>query len=294
MFSFNDYKTKMHVEKIDSLLFRGHPLEMGLKRVFGGQVVGQALNAAFRTVDAERKPHSLHGYFLRPGELSKPIIYEVDPIRDGRSFTTRRVVGKQNGEAIFNASISFQLIEDGLSHQMDLPLDVPMPDTLRSDIEQAEHLAKTMDGVSVDMFRSFTLMFEKEVVDLRTPTLHHLVTPGHYPPNYGFWFKFNKDIGDDPIAHRTALAFISDKSLMTTGLMPHNVNYKTHRLIGASLDHAMWFHGKIRVDQWIYYHLDSPRAVRNRSFNRGAFYTQSGELIASTAQEGLIRIVPRR
>ena len=294
MFSFNDYKTKMHVEKIDSLLFRGHPLEMGLKRVFGGQVVGQALNAAFRTVEPERKPHSLHGYFLRPGELSKPIIYEVDPIRDGRSFTTRRVVGKQNGEAIFNASVSFQLIEDGVSHQMDLPLDVPMPDTLRSDIEQAEHLAKTMDGVSVDMFRSFTLMFEKEVVDLRTPTLHHLVTPGHYPPNYGFWFKFNKDIGDDPIAHRTALAFISDKSLMTTGLMPHNVNYKTHRLIGASLDHAMWFHGKIRVDQWIYYHLDSPRAVRNRSFNRGAFYTQSGELIASTAQEGLIRIVPRR
>jgi len=293
MFSFNDYKTKMHVEKIDSLLFRGHPLEMGLKRVFGGQVVGQALNAAVRTVEPERKPHSLHGYFLRPGDLTKPIIYEVDPIRDGRSFTTRRVVGKQNGEAIFNASISFQLIEDGVSHQMDLPLDVPMPDTLLSDIEQAEHLAKTMDGVSVDMFRSFTLMFEKEVVDLRTPTLHQLVTPGHYPPHYGFWFKFNKDIGDDPIAHRTALAFISDKGLMTTGLMPHNVNYKTHRLIGASLDHAMWFHGKIRVDQWIYYHLDSPRAARNRSFNRGAFYTQSGELIASTAQEGLIRIVPR-
>ena len=190
MFSFNDYKTKMHVEKIDSLLFRGHPLEMGLKRVFGGQVVGQALNAAYRTVEPERKPHSLHGYFLRPGELSKPIIYEVDPIRDGRSFTTRRVVGKQNGEAIFNASISFQLIEDGVSHQMDLPLDVPMPDTLLSDIEQAEHLAKTMDGVSVEMFRSFTLMFEKEVVDLRTPTLHQLVTPGHYPPHYGFWFKF--------------------------------------------------------------------------------------------------------
>ena len=266
---------------------------MGLTRVFGGQVVGQALNAAVRTVGPERRPHSLHSYFLRPGDLSKQIIYEVDPIRDGRSFATRRVVAKQNGEAIFNASISFQTSEDGVSHQMDLPLDVPMPEDLRPDLEQAEHLAATIKGVTVDALRAFTLMFDPEVVDLRTPNLLHLVKPDHYPPHYGFWFKFNKDIGDDPIAHRTALAFISDKGLMTTGLQPHKIDFTTHRLIGASLDHAMWFHGNICVDQWVYYHLDSPRSAHNRSFNRGSFYTREGELIASTAQEGLIRIVPK-
>jgi len=283
----------MHVEEIDKLLFRGNALEMGLKRVFGGQVVGQALNAAVRTVDTERAPHSLHGYFLRPGDLTRPIIYEVDPIRDGRSFATRRVVAKQNGEAIFNASISFQTIEEGVKHQMDLPLDIAMPDTLRPDLEQAEYLAKTIKGVTVEALRSFTLMFDPELVDLRTPNLLQLVTPESYPPHYGFWFKFNGAIGDDPIAHMTALAFISDKGLMTTGLQPHKIDFNTQRLIGASLDHAMWFHGHIRVDQWIYYHLDSPRSGRNRSFNRGSFYTQTGELIASTAQEGLIRIIPK-
>ena len=293
MFSFQDFQSKMHVEALDSLLFRGEALQMGLQRVFGGQVVGQALNAAVRTVDGARKPHSLHGYFLRPGDLTRPIIYEVDPIRDGRSFATRRVVAKQKGEAIFNASISFQLVEDGVSHQMDLPIDVPMPETLRPDLEQAEHLAKTIKGVTIEAFRAYNLMFEKEVVDLRTPNLLRLITPDHYPPSYGYWFKFNPAIGDDPIAHRTALAFISDKGLMSTALQPHKFNPKTHRLIGASLDHAMWFHGQIRVDQWIYYHIDSPRAARNRGFNRGSFYTQSGELIASTVQEGLIRVVPK-
>jgi len=293
MFSFQDFQSKMHVEEIDTLLFRGEALQMGLKRVFGGQVLGQALNAAVRTVDNERTPHSLHGYFLRPGDLTRPIIYEVDPIRDGRSFTTRRVVAKQKGEAIFNASISFQKIEDGVAHQMDLPVDVPMPDSLAPDIEQAAHIAATIPEVTTEKIRTVTLLFDPEVVDLRTPNFERLVTPGHYPPHYGFWFKFNKDIGDDPIAHRTALAFISDKGLMGTGLQPHNIDFTTQRLIGASLDHAMWFHCNIRVDQWIYYHLDSPRTARNRSFNRGSFYTQSGELIASTAQEGLIRIVPK-
>ncbi len=293
MFSLQDYQSKMHVEEIDRLLFRGEALQMGLKRVFGGQVVGQALNAAVRTVEDARTPHSLHGYFLRPGDLSRPIIYEVDPIRNGRSFSTRRVVAKQNGEAIFNASISFQTIEEGVSHQMDLPLDVPLPETLQPDLEQAEYLAKTIKGVTVDALRSFTLLFEPDLVDLRTPNLLQLVTTESFPPHYGFWFKFTKDIGDDPIAHMTALAFISDKGLMTTGLQPHKIDFTQQRLIGASLDHAMWFHGNIRVDQWIYYHLDSPRTGRNRSFNRGSFYTQNGELIASTAQEGLIRIVPK-
>jgi len=236
MFTLEEFLSKMHVEEIDTLLFSGDPLEMGLPRVFGGQVLGQALNAAVRTVDLERRPHSLHAYFLRPGDITRPIIYEVDPIRDGRSFSTRRVVAKQKGKAIFNASISFQIVEDGLSHQIDLPSHIPGPENILPDIEHVKKLG---------------------------------------------------------ITHRTLLAFISDKALMSVGMMPHLWNRNTHRMIGASLDHAMWFHSEIRVNQWIYYHIDSPRSARARDLGRGSFYTQDGELIASTAQEGLIRIVEK-
>jgi len=294
MFTRDEFLQKMHVEEIDTYLFEGEALQMGLPRVFGGQVLGQSLNAAVRTVDPERKPHSLHGYFLRPGDLSRSIIYEVDPIRDGRSFSTRRVVGKQNGEAIFNCSISFQKVEDGVSHQMDMPKTIPAPEDIEPDHIRGKTLIKDISGLTFDKFRSMYLIFDPDVVDLRTPLLHQVIKPGNYDPQFGFWFKFNEAIGDDPITHRTLLAFISDKALMSTGLYPHNVNFVTHRIIGASLDHAMWFHSKIRVNQWIYYHLDSPRAARARDLNRGSFYTRDGELIASTAQEGLIRVVEKK
>ena len=293
MFTREEFLSKMHVEELDELLFRGEPLQMGLPRVFGGQVLGQALNAAVRTVDPERKPHSLHAYFLRPGDINRPIIYEVDPIRDGRSFATRRVVGKQRGKAIFNCSISFQIFEDGLSHQIDLPADIPRPEDVLPDLEHLAELAKTRPELTPERLHSTALLFDNSIVEVRTPELAKSLVPGEYEPRYGFWFKFNDAIGDDPITHRTLLAFISDKALMSVGMMPHNVNRKTHRLIGASLDHAMWFHSEIRVNQWIYYHIDSPRSARARDFGRGSFYTQSGELIASTAQEGLIRIVQR-
>lgn len=293
MFTLQDFLSKMHVEEIDTLLYSGEALQMGLPRVFGGQVLGQALNAAVRTVEPERRPHSLHSYFLRPGDLTRPIIYEVDPIRDGRSFSTRRVVAKQNGKAIFNASISFHIIEDGLSHQMDLPSHIPGPENILTDIEHAKELAKQDPNISVETLNRRSLLFDKSVVDIRTPDLHKVIKMGEYDPEFGFWFKFNDGIGDDPITHRTLLAFISDKALMSVGMMPHKWNRETHRLIGASLDHAMWFHTDIRVDQWIYYHIDSPRSARARDLGRGSFYTQKGELIASTAQEGLIRIVPK-
>jgi len=294
MFTLEDFLSKMHVSEIDTHLFSGEPLLMGLPRVFGGQVLGQAVNAAVRTVDPERRPHSLHAYFLRPGDTSRAIIYEVDPIRDGRSFSTRRVVAKQGGKAIFNASISFQIAEDGLEHQMDLPAHVRGPEDILSDVEQAEHLTEEYPDVSMEKLRRHNLMFDPSVVEIRTPDLHKSVLPGEYDPEFGFWFKFSDGIGDDPITHRTLLAFISDKALMGVGMMPHVWNRETHRMIGASLDHAMWFHSEIRVNQWIYYHIDSPRAARARDFGRGSFYTQSGELIASTAQEGLIRIVEKR
>lgn len=284
----------MNVEEIDTLLYRGEALQMGLPRVFGGQVLGQVLNAAVRTVDPEKRPHSLHGYFLRPGDITRPIIYEVDPIRDGRSFSTRRVVGKQRGEAIFNASISFQKLEEGLDHQMDMPDGIPMPNDVQSDYTRSKEIIKDIPGLEFDRFRTMYLVFEPDVVDMRTPDLDRLLKSGNHDPTFGFWFKFDKAIGDDPITHRTLLAFMSDKALMSTSLYPHDVSFVTHKIIGASLDHAMWFHDKIRVDQWIYYHLESPRAARNRGLNRGSFYTQDGRLIASTIQEGLMRVIEKK
>ena len=294
MFTREDFLSKMHVEEIDNLLYRGDALQMGLPRVFGGQVLGQALNAAVRTVEPERRPHSMHAYFLRPGDLTRPIIYEVDPIRDGRSFSTRRVVAKQKGQAIFNCSISFQKLEEGRSHQIDLPEGLPQPEDIKPDYLHAEDVIKTVPDLSMEKFRSMYLVFDKNIVDIRTPELHKTLTAGDYDPQYGFWFKFDDRIGDDPITHRTLLAFMSDKALMLTGMLPHNMTFQSHKIIGASLDHAMWFHDEIRVNQWIYYHIDSPRAARARNFNRGSFYTQDGTLIASTAQEGLMRVVGPR
>ena len=293
MFTREEFLSKMHVEELDTHLFRGEALEMGLPRVFGGQVLGQVLNAAVRTVEPDRKPHSLHGYFLRPGDLSRPIIYEVDPIRNGRSFSTRRVVGKQRGEAIFNASLSFQVVEEGYSHQFEFPKNVQHYSELEDDLDRALEISKLV-AIPVEHFLSFYLVFGKDILEIRTPDLETSVVSGEFEPQYGFWFKFNDGIGEDPITHRTLLAFISDKALMSTALRPHPVNYRTHKIIGASLDHAMWFHEEIRVNQWIYYHIDSPRSARSRGFNRGSFYTEDGRLICSTAQEGLIRVVGER
>jgi len=254
MFTLEEFLSKMHVEEIDTLLFSGDPLEMGLPRVFGGQVLGQALNAAVRTVDLERRPH---------------------------------------GKAIFNASISFQIVEDGLSHQIDLPSHIPGPENILPDIEHVKKLGENDPYITIERLHRTSLAFDPSIIEVRTPDLHKMLKPGQYDPEYGFWFKFSDDIGSDPITHRTLLAFISDKALMSVGMMPHLWNRNTHRMIGASLDHAMWFHSEIRVNQWIYYHIDSPRSARARDLGRGSFYTQDGELIASTAQEGLIRIVEK-
>ena len=203
------------------------------------------------------------------------------------------MVGKQRGKAIFNCSISFQIFEDGPTHQIDMPDDIPSPEDVLPDLEHLAILAKTRPELTIDRLRSSNLVFDESILEIRTPELLKSLVPGEHEPRFGFWFKFNDGIGDDPITHRTLLAFISDKALMMVGMMPHNINLKTHRLIGASLDHAMWFHSEIRVNQWIYYHIDSPRSARARDLGRGSFYTQTGELIASTAQEGLIRIVER-
>ncbi len=290
MFTWDQLRNVLHVEQLDKYLFRGDSLSLGLPRVFGGQVLAQSLNAAVRSVEPDKVPHSLHGYFLRPGDFNRPIIFEVDPIRNGRSFSTRRVVARQNGEAIFNSSVSFHRIEDGPSHAHSLPAGVPEPDALMPDSERISLMAKDLTDEQEKRLRSSYLIFPKDVIDLRSPFLGDLINPKSYEPEHGFWFKFTDAVGDDPIMHLTCLAYISDKALMSTGIRPHGDGFFSGQMMGASLDHAMWFHSDVKVNDWIYYYLDSPRSGRARTFNRGTFYTQKGELIASTTQEGLFRI----
>jgi acyl-CoA thioesterase-2 len=286
--TINALTAGLTAEEIDSNLFSGAPIQFPLRRIFGGQVLAQALYAAARTVDDERVPHSLHAYFLRPGDMSRNVIYDVDPIRDGRSFCTRRVVARQHGRAIFNSSVSFQKREKGFDHQIELPEGIPQPDDI---IPYSDYLAGIKKQYP-DMPTAF--MFPDDIIDIRVPAPIHPYEPTKMEPIGGFWFKFTADIGDDPLMHRSALAFISDKMLMSTALRPHSIPVYDNKLIAASLDHAMWFHSEIRVDQWIYYYLDSPRAARSRGLNRGLFYTQDGMLMASTIQEGLMRLIDEK
>ena len=278
----------LHLEQLDSCLFRGQSLDVPLVRVFGGQVLAQAINAAYRSVPEERHPHSMHAYFLRPGDPKRQIIYEVDPVRDGGSFSTRRVVAKQSGEPIFICSVSFHKREEGLTHQMDLPEGIPQPEDIESDEERYTALMKKYPDMPKPFF------FPSEAVDVRTQMPRNHARPEPVEPVQGFWFRFQDGVGDDPVIHLTLLALISDKRLMSTGLLPHPVSFVSHKVMAASLDHTMWFHEEARVDQWIYYHMDSPRSGGARDFSRGSFYTKDGLLFASAAQEGLIRVGEKR
>lgn len=283
MFTLDDLKNNLNIEQLDTYLFRGTSLDLGLPRVFGGQVLAQALNAAFRSVPEDRKPHSMHAYFLRPGDTQRQIIYEVDPIRDGRSFATRRVVAKQNGEPIFNTSISFHKLEPGLSHQMEMPAHVPSPEALIPDQLRLKQFLQSHP----EMRKPFS--FPQEVVDIRSA--YGAPFEEDREDFDGFWFKFNGKFTQNPIMHHTLLAFISDMRLMGTGLRVHGVRYHTHEVLAASLDHALWYHDDIDLNDWILYYTDSPRAGRARNFNRGSFYSREGKLIASSAQEGLARVL---
>lgn len=284
MYKLNQLLDTLEVEQLDKYLFRGNSLPLALPRVYGGQVLAQSINAAARTIESDRQPHSMHAYFLRPGDAKHPIIFDVDPIRDGGSFNTRRVVAKQNGAAIFNCSISFQKAEDGLEHQMDLPTGTPMPEDLESDQLRNERIyAQTSD-------KSAPFIFPMSMVDIRSTQPQHPIDPAPAEPEHGFWFRFNGRLSDDVNVHRTLLTYMSDYKLMTTGLRPHRVAGLMEKIQGASLDHSMWFHQPVRVDEWTYYHLDSPKSGGSRAFNRGSFYSHDGRLLASTAQEGLIRV----
>lgn len=270
----------LEVERIDKYLFIGRSSRKPA-RVFGGQVLAQALNAAIRTVEAGRVAHSMHAYFLRPGDPSKQIVYEVDPIRDGRSFTTRRVVARQDGRAIFNTAISFQTPEDGLDHQATMP-EVPPPESVRPDSEILQELEKSHPGLIQIPIAG--------PIERRRVNPRNRLDPQPCEPVQHIWMRVMGELEGDLTRHQTLLAYISDFGLLGTALFPHPVASHSAQIQEASLDHALWFHRAFRVDDYLLYTIDSPSAASGRGFSRGSFYTRDGVLVASSAQEALIRV----
>jgi acyl-CoA thioesterase II len=255
-------------------------------RVFGGQVAGQALVAAGRTVEG-RTVHSLHAYFLRPGDPKVPIIYQVDRIRDGHSFTTRRVVAIQHGEAIFILSASFQKPEDGPVHGMPMP-EVPDPETLPT---TEERMAKLKDRVHPEVWKWIT---RERPIDARTVTDHNPFMPTPREPRQLVWIRADGTLPDTPLLHQTIVAYASDLMLLDTATLPHAIAWNDPSYVMASLDHAMWFHRSFRADEWLLYAQESPAAQGARGFTMGHFFTRDGTIVASVAQEGLIRPVKKK
>ncbi len=272
------------LEPLEVNLFRGQSQDLGWGTVFGGQVLGQALSAAVQTVPAERQVHSLHAYFLRPGDVKRPIVYEVDRIRDGRTFTTRRVVAIQAGEPIFNLAASFQVHEEGFAHQDAMP-DAPPPEQLPT---EQEHIAATVARLPAMLQKRATAErpFEVRPVDWDSEPF----TPPKRAPQRKLWMRTVARLPDEPALHRYLLAYMSDHAFVTTSLLPHGVTWLTGGMQVASLDHVMWFHRPVRVDEWLLYVMDSPAASGGRGLVRGRVFTRDGQLVASTAQEGLIRM----
>ena len=273
----------LDLEQIEVDIFRGGRAEESGQRVFGGQVAGQALVAAGRTVSADRPVHSLHAYFLRPGDPSIPIVYEVDRIRDGRSFTTRRVVAVQHGKPIFHLSASFQLVEAGLEHTTTMP-EVPRPEELTTLSVRMAPYAQELDGWYTRP-RPIDVRYVGDPPRIAQDT-------GLRQPHSQVWMRADGRLPDDPLLHVCAAAYASDMTLLDSTLLAHGKAWGTGDVIGASLDHAMWFHRPFRADEWWLYDQESPWAGAGRGLARGSIYTGDGRLAASVVQEGLLR-VPR-
>jgi acyl-CoA thioesterase II len=278
----NDLIALLDLEEIEKNHYRATSPSEGWQRVYGGQVIGQALVAASRTVPDDRQAHSLHGYFLRPGDTTIPILYKVDRIRDGRSFTTRRVVAIQHGRAIFNMSISFQVAEEGFDHQFDMP-EAPPPEDLPDERELRAEWAKKLPA---EQAAGFT---RDRPIDVRPIDPVDIFAPEKRPPQQMCWMKCRDPLPDDARLHQCVLAYLSDWSLLDTATLPHGVSFLQDDMQVASLDHAMWFHRPFRADEWLLYVQDSPSASGARGLNRGLVYRRDGTLVASAAQEGLIR-----
>jgi acyl-CoA thioesterase-2 len=277
----DDLLAILDLEQLEHNLYRGRSPQVGWQRVFGGQVIGQALVAASRTVDG-RHPHSLHAYFLLGGDPRVPIIYEVERLRDGRSFTTRRVKAIQHGQAIFAMSVSFHRDEPGFAHQAAMP-DVPKPEDLPSEAEIKAGVMPLMP----DPVRAY---YERErPIELRPVEFKRYLSRESLEPTFNVWIRATGRLPDDPAIHRCVLAYASDMTLLDTALIAHGRTVFERSIQPASLDHALWFHRPFRADDWLLYAQDSPSASGARGFARGLIFTREGTLVASVAQEGLIR-----
>jgi acyl-CoA thioesterase-2 len=274
----------LDLEQLEHNLYCGRSPRTSWQRVFGGQVVGQALVAAQRTVDTDRHVHSLHSYFMRPGDTTVPIVYEVERLRDGGSFTTRRVTAIQHGQAIFSLEASFQIDEGGLDHQFPMPLDVPHPDTL---MDGREVIATFGDRVPENIRR----YWERErPIEMKPVFLEHYTSREKLPPMQQIWIRVSGPVPDDRATRSVILAYLSDMTLLDTSTFAHGRGLFDPDIQAASLDHAMWLHRPHSLDGWLLYSQDSPSASGARGFTRGLIYAQDGTLVASVAQEGLIRL----
>jgi acyl-CoA thioesterase-2 len=272
----------LDLEPLEHNLFRGRSPSDGWQRVYGGQVLGQALMAAIRTVEGDRRAHSMHAYFLLGGDPRHPIIYEVERTRDGGTFSTRRVKAIQHGKTIFVMGVSFQADEPGLDHAARMP-DVPPPEELKS---ANELFARLIDKLPDNMRAYWT---RERPIDMRPVDLSRYLSREPREPVQHIWLRANGTLPDDPVLHQGVLAYASDFTLLDTALIGHGKLLFDADMQLASLDHALWFHRPFRLDDWVLYAQDSPSASGSRGFCRGAIYSRAGELIASTAQEGLMR-----
>jgi len=279
----DDLLDLLGLEEIDRDLYRGRNESARPGRIFGGQVAAQSLVAASRTV-ADLPAHSLHGYFLRPGDPAVPVVFTVDRIRDGKAFVTRHVVARQRGKAIFNMSVSFQIVEHGYEHQMEMP-DAPDPESL----PPREELVKRHFDAIPEGDRAW--VSQPRPIDVRHARLPTFFGGQASEGPSKVWMRVPRPIGDDPALHQRLLAYMSDLTLLDNIVLPHGRNGRLGPVMVASIDHAVWFHRPLRVDQWLLYVQDSPAAAGARGFARGTIYTRDGQLVASVAQEGLLRPV---
>jgi acyl-CoA thioesterase-2 len=280
-----DLLALLELEPIEENLFRGRSQDLGFRQLFGGQVLGQALSAASKTLEPQRQVHSLHGYFLRPGDASLPVVYTVDRVRDGGSFSTRRVVAIQKGQPIFTMMASFQSEEPGVSHQAAMP-SVPGPEGLPTDIELLRRHADRIPERVRDKFLG------DKPIEMRPVTDRDPFAPPPTEPVKYVWFRAHGELPEDPQVHKYLLAYASDFNLISTAMLPHGLSVLHPGLQLASLDHALWFHGHLRMNDWLLYAMESPWAGNARGLSHGRIFTRDGRLVASTTQEGLIRQRP--
>ncbi|RJG14304.1 acyl-CoA thioesterase II [Pseudomonas cavernicola] len=279
----DDLVALLSLEQIEENLFRGVSQDLGFRQLYGGQVLGQCVSAASQTVEAARHVHSLHGYFLRPGDASLPVVYQVDRVRDGGSFSTRRVTAIQKGAPIFTCSASFQYDEEGLHHQLQMP-DVPGPENFKSETELARLSAATIPERMRERATS------AQPIEIRPVTEVNPFDPQVCEPVKYAWFRADGNLPDERQLHKYLLGYASDFNLLTTSMQPHGVSVFQKFMQVASLDHSIWFHNDLRMDDWLLYAMDSPWSGNARGFSRGSIFNRAGLLVASVAQEGLTRV----